>query len=62
MFHLRVMSTPRPTPTVAVWKPPREAKETEMVPSIWTELLAKERIADLRREAERERLLRLAPV
>jgi hypothetical protein len=31
-----------------------------MAPTHWTEMLARERITDLRREAERERLARLA--
>lgn len=37
-----------------------KAKGTEIMPGIWTELLAKERVADLCREAERGRILRLA--
>jgi hypothetical protein len=61
VLHLWVMSGGGPLPTVEhMTGPPEPRSGTVMLPSDWTGQLARERMAELHRQAEQQRLVRLA--
>ena len=61
MLHDRVMSRCGPLPTVGhMTDPAEQGRETVMLPGGWTAELGRQRMAELHRLAEQQRLIRLA--